>query len=257
MPDRPALPAALRRHPVAHRGLYDPARGVIENSRAAIARAAAAGYGVEIDIQLSADGEAMVFHDDDLERLTPEAGPLRLRSAAELSRIPLRGSAETIPTLAEILGLAGNAPLLVEIKDQDGALGPRVGALESRAARLLAAHDGPVAVMSFNPHAIAACRDAAPAIPRGLVTCPFTAEEWPGVAADRRAHLARIADFDTVGAAFISHFHRALDMAPVRALRARGTPVLCWTVRSAAEEAAARARGATNVTFEGYLPDPG
>ncbi|GIX14252.1 MAG: hypothetical protein KatS3mg118_2211 [Paracoccaceae bacterium] len=97
MPDRPALPAALRRHPVAHRGLHDPARGVIENSRAAIARAAAAGYGVEIDIQLSADGEAMVFHDDDLERLTPEAGPLRLRSAAELSRIPLRGSAETIP----------------------------------------------------------------------------------------------------------------------------------------------------------------
>ena len=129
----PPLPAAFLERPIAHRALHGPGRP--ENSRAAIRAAVAAGYGIEIDVQPSADGVAMVFHDADLDRLTGTAGPIRGRTAADLARLPLHGGDEGIPTLAEVLALvAGRVPLLVEIKDQDGALGPGVGALEAATA---------------------------------------------------------------------------------------------------------------------------
>lgn len=250
------LPDAFLRLPLAHRGLHDRAAGLVENSLAAAAAAIAAGYGIECDLQLSADGEAMVFHDETLERLTPESGPVSGRSAAELGRIPLRAAADgdTIPTFAALLALVrGRVPLLVELKDQTGSLGPGDSALAARAAACLEGYAGPVALMSFNPHAVAAAAEAAPETPRGLTTCRFRPEDWPGVPAARLAALDAIPDFDRTGSSFVSHHFRSLDMAPVRALRARGLPVLSWTIRSPAEEDEAR-KGADNITFEGYRP---
>ena len=245
----PPLPRAFLAAPIAHRGLWG--RGRPENSIAAARAAARAGYGIEADLQLSADGRAVVFHDDHLGRLTPEAGPVRGRIAAELAAIPLLGGAEGIPTLDALLAaVAGRAPLLLEIKDQDGALGPKVGALEAAAAEALAAYEGPVAVMSFNPHSVAAMRDLAPSIPRGLVTCAFVARAWPRLPAARRARLHAMADLDAAGAAFVSHHAR--DLARVATLGAR-LPLLCWTIRSPAAERAAR-RYAHQITFEGYRP---
>ncbi|MFV0473296.1 MAG: glycerophosphodiester phosphodiesterase family protein [Pikeienuella sp.] len=248
----PPLPPAFLARPLAHRGLHDRAAGVIENSRAAVEAAIEAGYGVEMDLQLSADGEAMVFHDDDLDRLTGASGPLGAKTAAALGRLELAGGGEPIPTLPEILAIAaGRAPLLIEIKDQSRAMGPLDGRLERRAAELLAGYDGPAALMSFNPHSVAHCRDAAPAVPRGRVTCAFGADDWGGVPAERRAALARIDDLDALGCGFISHQHVDLGAAPVAAAKARGLAVLCWTIRSRAEEEEAR-RVADNITFESY-----
>ncbi|RMF39489.1 MAG: phosphodiesterase [Alphaproteobacteria bacterium] len=250
----PALPPGFTARSFAHRGLHDRGAGRIENSRAACRAAIAAGFGIEIDLQLSADGEAMVFHDDDLDRLTPETGPVRARAAQALSHIPLKGGGETVPTLAEILDLvAGRVPLLIEIKDQDGALGPDIGPLEARTAELLRDYAGPVAVMSFNPHSIARMAQEAPRIPRGLVTEPMRAEHWPGIAPERLAALGRIADFDRVGASFVSHYFRALAIPPIAALKARGVPVLCWTVRSPAEAEEAW-QIADAITFENFRP---
>ena len=247
----PDLPAAFLGAPIAHRGLHDRARGIVENSRAAAEAAIAAGYGIELDIQRAADGEAMVFHDDCLPRLTGAPGRVSERDAAALARLPLIGSGETIPRLADFLALvAGRAPLLIEIKDQDGMLGPAVGPLERRVAELLGFYAGPVALMSFNPHSVAAFAEAAPEIPRGLTTCAFDTADW-SLPDYRRAELASLADLDRVGAAFISHDRRDLASPAVARVKARGLPVLCWTVRSPAEEAAAR-RVADNVTFEGY-----
>ena len=148
----PELPAAFLAVPIAHRGLHDRAAGVVENSRAAFAAAIAAGYGIEMDIQRSADGEAVVFHDDEMPRLTGLPGLVHDYTVAQLSATPLLDGGETVPTLAEVLALvAGRAPLLIEIKDQDGALGPGVGPLEARVAELLGGYAGPVALMSFNP----------------------------------------------------------------------------------------------------------
>lgn len=247
------LPRAFLRLPLAHRGLHDRALGRIENGRAAVAAAVAAGYGVEIDVQRAADGEAMVFHDDALPRLTGAPGLVADHTAATLGRILLTGGDETIPTLAEILGLvAGRAPLLVEIKDQTGTLGPEVGPLETRVAELLAGYAGPVAVMSFNPHAVAAFGAAAPDVPRGLTSCAFDGPDWT-LPDYRRAELASLEDAGRVGAAFVSHDKADLANPAVARLKAQGLPILAWTIRSPAEEAAAR-RTADNVTFERYEP---
>lgn len=244
------LHADFLRLPVAHRGLHGP--GVPENSLAAIRAAVAAGYAVEFDIQPAAGGTPMVFHDYDLSRLAGDEGFVADTSVEDLAALRLLGSDEGVPTLAQVLAeVAGRAPLLIEIKDQDGRMGPNVGDLSRAVAGVLAGYDGPVAVMSFNPHTVAAFRDAAPDVAVGLTTCGYDADDWPMLDDATRAHLAAIADFDRVGAAFISHDKGDLGSAAVAALKARGVPVLCWTVRSAAEEGAAR-QVADNITFEGY-----
>jgi glycerophosphoryl diester phosphodiesterase len=249
----PELDPGFLRRPIAHRGLHDRPRGVIENSRAAVAAAASAGYGIEIDVQRAADGEAMVFHDEALPRLTASVGLVADHRASHLATIRLRDSDETIPTLPEILALvAGRVPLLIEIKDQTGALGPDVGPLERRVADCLAGYRGPVAVMSFNPHSVAAFAAAAPGIARGLTACAFDSPDW-ALPDYRRAELAGLPDVDRIGAGFVSHHWRDLANPAIARLKARGMPVLTWTTRSPAEEATARAV-ADNVTFEGYRP---
>lgn len=248
-----ALPAEFLSVPIAHRALHDVAQNRPENSRAAISAAIAAGYGVEIDLQLSSDGQAMVFHDYDMTRLTGQNGPIRLRSAAEATGIALAsGDGETIPTLADVLELvAGQVPLLIELKDQDGGMGPDIGVLEAATVAALKTYDGPVAVMSFNPFSVTRMAEIAPHIPCGLVTESYPPDDWPlSVATCDR--LREIPDFDSSGASFISHEADDLARPRVAELRASGVPVISWTIRSADQEAKAR-RFADNVTFEGYL----
>ena len=248
----PALPHVFLTTPIAHRGYHDRAAGRIENSRAAVAAAVAAGYGIEIDIQPSSDGVPMVFHDDALDRLTGAAGPIRARTAAALQALHLKGGPDGIPTLAEVLALiGGRVPLLVEIKDQDGANGPNVGPLEASVAALLSDYSGPVAVMSFNPHSVAAMARLAPGIPRGLTTCSYPAQDWPDIAEAERVRLRAMPDYDPVDASFISHEAADLGDPRVAELKEQGAAILCWTIRSPAAEAAAR-RIADNITFERY-----
>ena len=236
--------------PLAHRALHGPGRP--ENSRAAVRAAIAAGYGIEIDVQPSADGVPMVFHDYALDRLTGETGAIRTRAAAALERVPLTGGAEGIPRLSEILDIvAGQVPLLIELKDQDGAMGPSAGPLESGVAAALAGYGGPVAVMSFNGHSVRRMGELAPGLARGLTTSAFAPEFWPHLPEDLRAHLRTAPEFERAGAHFVSHEATDLDRPRIAELRARGVPVLCWTIRSAEEERAAR-RKADNITFESY-----
>ncbi|MFG6594592.1 glycerophosphodiester phosphodiesterase family protein [Sulfitobacter sp. 1A13368] len=249
------LPAAFLNIPLAHRALHDLAAGRPENSRAAVRAAVDAGLGIEIDLQLSADGKPMVFHDYGLERLTAEQGAVRLRDANALAAIPLRGGDEGIPTLEDILDIvAGRVPLLVEFKDQDGAMGPDVGALEAAAAELLGRYQGDLAVMSFNPHSVRALARLLPEVPRGLTTSAYRPDEWPLPEATCD-QLREIPDYADSGSCFISHEADDLNRPRVAELKAEGAAVLCWTIRSQAEEEIAR-QVAQNVTFEDYLPRP-
>ncbi|CUH45079.1 glycerophosphodiester phosphodiesterase family protein [Ruegeria atlantica] len=248
----PALPDVFLQVPLAHRALHDKQDNRPENSRAAIRAAVDAGYGIEIDLQRTSDNRAMVFHDYDMTRLTGQPGPIQLITSVQASGTTLLHADDGIPTLDEVLHIvSGKVPLLIEFKDQDGAMGTSVGPLEQDAVRALSGYDGPVALMSFNPNSVAELARLAPHLPRGIVTGSYQpkVELLPQSVCD---HLRDIPDFDRVGASFISHEVEDLDRPRVAELKARGVPILCWTVRSPEQEAEAR-EVANNVTFEGYL----
>lgn len=250
---RTPLPEAFLRLPIAHRALHDRAQGRIENSPAAITAAIEAGYGIEIDVQLSRDGVAMVFHDETLDRLTAHSGLVCERTAAELCQIGLTGGPDCIPTLAQVLRqIAGRAPLLIEIKDQTGLMAPSDGRLESAVAADLAGYAGPVALMSFNPHSVAHMARLWPSIARGLTTSAYDTKDWAPLPAETCAHLRDIPDYDRTLSSFISHEAADLARPRVAELRAQGANILCWTIKSQAAELAAR-KYAQNITFEQYL----
>lgn len=213
----------LKQAAYAHRGLHGA--GVPENSLAAFRGAMARGMGIECDVQLSSDGRAMVFHDFELERLTGEIGPVAARSADELSRIGLSGSTESIPTLRQMLGLvAGGAPLLIEIKSRRGSF-----AAPERLCRAvaedLADYAGPHAIMSFDPRVVRWFAVHAPNCVRGLV---MTEEHDRGLFGKIRRHLF----LWRARPQFMAYDVRDLPSAFAGAQRARGLPVLTWTVRS-------------------------
>ena len=226
MPSSPSRQAELSRliaKPFAHRGLHG--EGGPENSRAAFEAAIAAGVGIELDVQTSADGAAIVLHDYALERSTEGHGAVRTLGAAELKRIRLKGSDETIPTLAEILALiAGRAPLLIEVKSP----GRRVAGLSRAVMGALENYQGPMAVMSFNPAIGHRFARRAPHILRGLVVTEK--------GAPRRRWIRRRLALWWARPDFLAYDIRDL---PSRFAAASGLPVLTWTCRSADDRARA------------------
>ena len=156
----------LTAQPVAHRGLHDAAAGVIENTASAFRAAIEGGFAIETDLQLSADGEAMVHHDFALGRLTLGSRQLSAMTAAGLKDVPFKSTTDRIMTLGDMCDLvAGRVPMLVELKSRFE--GDR--RLVKRAADVLANYAGPVAVMSFDPDLVRGLREIAPGLPRGIV----------------------------------------------------------------------------------------
>ena len=235
-PSREIELRALIARPFAHRGLHGSGR--IENSRAAFAAAIEARHGIELDVQASRDGQAMVFHDERLERLAEQAGPVCGLVQRELERIRLRESPETIPTLAEVLALiAGRAPLLIEMK----APGREVGALSRAVSAALKGYAGPVAVMSFNPEIGAWFARHDPARLRGLVVTE-KGRKWRGWLTRRLALWRSRADF-------LAYDIRDLPSAFAESARRRGLKILTWTIRSVQDRARA-AQHADQIIYE-------
>lgn len=242
--------AALLSAPVAHRGLWNRDKDRPENSLAAFEAAASAGYGMELDVQLSADGEAVVFHDDRLNDrdLTTASGRIAEHRATDLAEVKLCGTRETIPTLAEALECVGGRSLVVvELKVLNGE-GDR---LERRVAEVLDAYAGPVAVISFNPGTVAWFADHRPAVLRGLDSMSYhDAAHWALPATERQA----LAELQHVALARPHFLGLGMDMLPspsADALRAKGMPVVAWTVRSLVQWGRVKAH-CDNLMFEGF-----
>ncbi|MGB3147861.1 MAG: glycerophosphodiester phosphodiesterase family protein [Paracoccaceae bacterium] len=249
---RVPLPGAFLKAPLAHRGYHDAAAHRPENSLSAFRAAVDAGYGIELDVQKSADHQAMVFHDDDLVRMVGRPELVVSLSAAELGRLRLRDSDDYIPTLEELLAMvAGRVPVLIELKERLDSMTPTDGRLEKAVARVLDGYQGPVAVMSFNPHIVAELARVAPKVARGLTTEAYDPAENPFLSPEVCAHLREIPDYDRTHSSFISHQAADLGRPRVSELKAQGADILCWTIRSPEAEAKAR-QIAVNVTFEGY-----
>ena len=213
----------------AHRGMHGP--GVPENSPSAFTAAIACGLGIECDVQRSADGQAMVFHDWELDRLTSQAGPICAHPAAELSEMSFKGGTDCIPTLAAVLAQVDRrVPLLIEVKSRRTL---PVGAFCASITRDLLAYGGSHAVMSFDPRVPYWFSRHAPHIPRGLVVTEEGHRGWGGAIRRRLAFRAAKSEF-------LAYDIRDLPSPFASALRARGVPVLSWTVRT--PELAARAK---------------
>jgi glycerophosphoryl diester phosphodiesterase len=231
----------LARGPFAHRGLWS-ADGPPENSLAAFDAAAHQGFGIEVDARLTADGEAVVFHDANLTRMTGAEGRVRERSSAVLGQLRLAGSDEPIPSLSQALAcVAGRTPVLVELKTGAGEEGP----LERRVAELLSAYGGAATVLSFNWDALAVVADAAPAILRGLNSSDHVDQNAEVVAPHPYRVLRGLErsrpDFLSLG----KELCRGERLSPL--------PVVAWTIRSAEEQAAVR-HASDTFMFERFRP---
>ena len=240
----------LTARPMAHRGLHDAARGIIENTPSSIAAAIAAGYGAEVDLQITADGEAMVHHDDALGRLTEGDGRLDAMTAEALRRVTFKATSDRMISLGELCDLvAGRATLLLELKSRyDGDR-----RLPLRVAEVLQDYAGPVAVMSFDPAQVAPFKETAPRLRRGLVA---ERHFQPGhrdraSLGDSLAYFRRVL---TSRPQFLAYSVRDLpSLLPLVARYAAGLPLLTWTVRSQ-EDRVKAARWADQMIFEGFRP---
>jgi glycerophosphoryl diester phosphodiesterase len=243
--------------PIAHRGLHDAAKGVIENSISAARAAIAGGFAIECDVQLTADGELVVFHDDTLERLTERAGAVAAHSADELGRLKLRGGVDRIPRFSEFLkAVGGRTPIVVEIKSAfDGDT-----TVAQRTAQALARYGGPVAIESFDPDQIAFLRARAAALgiaqrPLGMVgEAQYSDDDWPQLSSAQRAELTHFLHYRRTLPDFLSWRVGDLPHAiPLLMRDALKLPVTAWTVRS--PEMAARSKEwIDQIVFEGFTP---
>lgn len=247
-----AAPAWLTARPIAHRGYHDASAGRIENTLAAAEAALARRFAIECDVQLTADDQVVVFHDDTLERLTTGTGDIRQKTLAELRSVRFRHGDTSIPTLDALIDLVdGKVPLVIEMKSRfDGDR-----RLDAMIAPIVLGYDGPLAVMSFDPASVMAMRRLAPGIPRGMTADRFKAGDWPQVGT-----IARFADRNLLAAPlarpdFVAYDVTALPASPPLALRHFfRVPLLAWTVRTEAERHTA-ARWADQIIFEGFDPD--
>jgi glycerophosphoryl diester phosphodiesterase len=242
--------AWLAARPLAHRGLHDSA--AVENSVAAFSAAITGGYGMETDLQISADGEAMVHHDNALGRLTEGNARLADMTAADIKKVRFKASADRILTLGELCDLVGGrATLLLELKSH--FVGDR--RLAQRVAAVLANYAGPVAVMSFDPGVIEAIRAIAPGLPRGMVAERHFGQDgsdhFPLSESRRMAFLLHA---NRTRPHFVAYaMHDLPAAAPLIARAIFGLPLLAWTVRGA-EESRRAMRWADQIIFEGWRP---
>ena len=243
--------AWLTARPIAHRGLHNAAAGVIENTASAFRAAIDGNYGIETDLQISADGEAMVHHDDALGRLTEGHTALAQMSAADIRSAKFKATADRILTLTEFLALvAARVPVVIELKSHfDGDT-----RLAGRVAEVLADYRGSAAVMSFDPALVERIRIVAPQLTRGIVAeRHYTHHEWDRLSRADKLQLAFLLHAPRTRPHFVAYWGRDLPALAPAAARALGLPLLTWTIRSAAERARVL-RFADQVIFEGFLP---
>jgi glycerophosphoryl diester phosphodiesterase len=245
-------PDWLTARPVAHRGLHDRARGIIENMPGAALAAVAGNFGIECDIQLTADGEAMVHHDDELGRITEGSGALLGMTAARLKAVVFKDTSERMMSLGDLCALvAGRVPLVIEVKSHfDGDR-----KLVARMAEVLSSYRGPAVGMSFDPDQVMALRELMPQLPRGIIAeRSYEEADWPEATPAQRQGMLHLRHALRTQPHFVAYWVDDLPAAaPWIARNIFGCPLLTWTVRTP-EQRATAARCADQMIFEGFVP---
>jgi glycerophosphoryl diester phosphodiesterase len=238
----------LTARPIAHRGLHVRKRGIVENTEGAFAAAIAGKYAIECDLQITADGEAVVFHDETLERLTTSEGWVNQHTIKQLKAMTIKDSADRVQTLTELLEqVNGVVPLVIELKthwDGDTRLAARV-------LKVLQGYKGQHAVMSFDPDLVAAVGELSQSTVRGITADRAIDSYYDILPATRRYSLQQFDHLHRTKPHFASFCFRDLPFDPVQRFRDQGHPIITWTIRSKEQEAQAL-QHSDQVTFEGY-----
>jgi Glycerophosphoryl diester phosphodiesterase len=245
-------PGWLTARPVAHRGLHDAARGIIENMPGAAQAAIDGNFSIECDLQLTADGEAMVHHDDALGRLTEGGGALLGMTAGELRAVKFKDTPERMMSLGDLCALVqGRVPLVIEVKSHfDGDR-----RLVTRMAEVLRLYSGPVVGMSFDPDQVLALREKMPGLPRGIIAQrDYDDDYWKKLTPEQRRGMLDLRHAFRTRPHFVAYWVDELPAAaPWIARHVFGLPLLTWTVRTPAQRERA-ARYADQMIFEGFVP---
>src|SRR5690242_16350735 len=204
----------------------------------AVDAAIASRFAIEVDIQLSADGEAMVHHDAVLGRLTEGEGALLQKTAAELKQVAFKDTPERMMSLSDLCArVAGRVPLVIEVKSHfDGDR-----RLVRRMAQVLEGYSGPVVGMSFDPVQVVALRETMPKLTRGIVAQrSYDDDYWTKLTPAQRASMLNLRHAFRTEPHFVAFWIDQLPApAPWIARNVFGCPLLAWTVRT--EEQRARA----------------
>jgi len=245
----------LTARPIAHRGYHDLDAGRVENTPTAIQAAIDNDFAIEVDLQETSDGEALVFHDFKLDRLARDSGQVIERTSTELCSLAMKESEDRLWLLQDLLDLVdGKVPLMIEVKSK--MLTGAQDAFIRRIAALVADYKGPVSIKSFDPDMLSILRHVAPQITRGAL-----ADGTPNKGEYRR--YTRIERFafrhllHTVRTKpdYISYGIRDLPaIAPSFLRRCFGLPVVTWTVKTS-EHRQRAALYADQIVFEGFDPD--
>jgi glycerophosphoryl diester phosphodiesterase len=246
-------PDWLTARPVAHRGLHDLSRGIVENMPSAFKAAVAHDFAIEMDVQLTSDGEAMVHHDDALGRLNEGSRPLLALTAAELRQVPFRNTADRMMSLGELCDMVGGrVPLVIEIKSHYDGDRKLVG----RVAQVLASYRGPAVAMSFDPDLVLALKQLAPDLARGIVAqASYDDSHWSKVSSEHRSRMTALKHGLSTQPHFVAY--RVDDLPALPPWIARnifGCALLTWTVRTP-EQRDRAARHADQMIFEGFVPE--
>lgn len=236
----------LKEYNYAHRGLHN--EKFPENSVPAFENALQQGYAIELDVHLSKDGTLMVFHDDELLRMTGMPGKVEDYTADELREMKLGDSIYCMPTLDEVLvKVAGKTPLLIELKN----IG-RAGDLEIELCKKMMDYKGRFAVQSFSPFSMRWFYKNAPEILRGQLSATFYSgadiiPRW------QRWTLRHLMTNVICRPNFINYEQSGIARNIIKRLRKRGLPILAWTVRTDKEEREV-SPFADALVFEGIRP---
>ena len=241
----------ITRLPIAHRGLHNADENIVENSKGSVLAAIKHGYAIEIDVQLTKDNQAIVFHDENLQRMVDNDGKVIDFTLQQLLEFKQKANGENLISFKELLEIVdGKVPLIIEVK----SIAKNVGPLEKHIADAIQNYKGEICVMSFNPYTVREFKRIAPDIIRGIVALQnMKIKNWPNTTPFKRFIFKNLLHWFLIRPDFISYRVHDLPIISTQIAGFFGIPIITWTVKNP-EDAQHSYKYADQITFEKYLP---
>ena len=236
----------IKETPIAHRGLHT--KDIPENSLSAFENALKNNYAIELDVQFTKDKEVVVFHDENLKRITNDTRNIEDVNYDELKNLRLGNTNEIIPTLEEVLELVDSkVAILIEIKDCKDYI-----ELSEKTYEILKGYEGNYAIQSFNPFILEWYKNNASEVIRGQLSGTFTEGSESLNSFEKFVLKNMLLNFKSKPN-YIGYELEGIPKSKLESLRKKGVPIIVWTVKNK-EDMEKAYKYSDNITFENFLP---